>query len=204
MSKLQTIKAKLAALIEKTIEVKMGVVKTDKAVIEYDGDEDLVAGMNVFVTDENGERKPLENGEYTTEDGKVIVVADGKVESITDPVAEVDGEETPVDEEQVDAPVETPTDEEKIDAEETTPTAIDELRKEVDELYKIVDSILEKIGESRREADERFKKIETMSASISMAEILESANVAPTVNTGDAKIDAKLNRFREMNKDWRN
>lgn len=203
MSKLQTIKAKLAALIEEKIEVKMGVVKTDKAVIEYDGDEDLVAGVNVFVVDENGERKPVENGEYTTEDGKVIVVADGKVESITDPVAEVDGEETPVDEEKIETPVETPTDEENVNAEETTPTAIDELRKEVDELYKIVDSILEKIGESRREADERLKKIEKMSASASVVEIFDSANNTTPHTTGDAKIDAKLNRFRDMNRDWR-
>ena len=78
----------------------MGVVKTDKAVLEYDGDEDLVAGMAVFVTNENGNRTPATDGEYITEDNKTITVVDGKVESIIDPIAEVDGadEEKPIEE----------------------------------------------------------------------------------------------------------
>lgn len=89
MSKLEKIKAKLAQIL-----AQLSVVKTDKAVLEYDG-EDLVAGMAVYVTNEEGERKAAEDGEYVTEDSKVIVVKDGKVESITDPVAEVDAEEEP-------------------------------------------------------------------------------------------------------------
>jgi hypothetical protein len=96
MSKLQAIKAKLAAMLEEniietTVEVKMGVVKTDKAVLEYDGE--LAEGIDVFVTDaETEERKPAADGEYVTEDNKVITVAEGKVVSI------VDKEEEKVDE----------------------------------------------------------------------------------------------------------
>lgn len=203
MSKLQAIKAKLAALVEEKIitnnEVKFGAVKTDKAVLEWDNSiEDLTAGIDVFVVDEEGNRKPAENGEYTTEDGKVIVVEDGKVASITDPVAEVDSEETPVEEEKKDeVSEETPTEVEKAEevenpdgGEEPTPDAVEELRKEVDELYKIVDSILEKIGESRKEADERFAKIEKMS----MAEPIEST---VTITEEDFK------KRSEMFSDWR-
>lgn len=211
MSKLQAIKAKLAAMLEESIktpvEVKMGVVKTDKAVLEYDGDEDLVAGMPVYVTnEETGERTPATDGEYITEDNKTISVVDGKVESIVDPVAEVDG----ADEEK---PIEEPTEVEKAEegadtenpdgSEEPTPDAVEELRKEVDELYKIVDNILEKIGESRREADERLTKIEKMSAAASAEQKLEEMTNPTTTKIGDAKLDAKLERARQMNKDWK-
>ena len=78
MSKLEKIKAELAKLL-----IKYSVVKTDKAVLEYDGEE-LVAGMDVYITNEEGEKVAAEDGEYVTEDNKVIVVKDGKVESIVD------------------------------------------------------------------------------------------------------------------------
>lgn len=67
-----------------------GEVDTDKGRIRWDGDEDLRAGDAVYRIDEDGNRAEVEDGEYTTPDGKVITVADGKVASITDPAAEVE------------------------------------------------------------------------------------------------------------------
>lgn len=203
MSKLARIKEKLAALIAEEVTVKMGVVKTDKAVIEYDGDEDLKSGVNVFVTNDAGERVPAENGEYVTEDNKVITVVDGKVESIVDPVAEVDAaEDAPAENEE--KPAEENMEVENPDGtEESTPDAVEELRKEVNELYKIVDSILEKIGETRREADERLTKIEKMSAAKPADVQFEEATVAPTFNSGDKKTDERLARIKQMGKNWR-
>lgn len=201
MSKLAKIKEKLAALIAEEVTVEMGVVKTDKAVIEYDGNEDLKSGVNVFVTNESGERVPAENGEYVTEDNKVITVVDGKVESIVDPAAEVDAE-APAEEEK---PTEETMEVENPDGgEESTPNAVEELRKEVNELYKIVDSILEKIGETRREADERLTKIEKMSAAKPADVQLEEATTTPKFNSGDKKTDERLARIKEMGKNWRN
>ena len=175
MSKLEKIKAELAKLL-----IKYSVVKTDKAVLEYDG-EDLVAGMDVYVTDENGDKSPAEDGEYVTEDNKKIVVKDGKVESIVDPSAEVDAaeedekkEDEPVAEEPV---VEEPITEDKKEDEvnlEDINSAIDEMRKEIDELYKIVDSLLQKVGETREEADERLKKLECMSVAKPASEEFEA------------------------------
>ena len=163
MSKLEKIKAELAKLL-----IKYSVVKTDKAVLEYDG-EDLVAGMDVVVTNENGDKSPAEDGEYVTEDNKVITVKDGKVESIVDKAAEVDAAEEeekkePVAEEPIsEEPKEDePKEEEKVDLEDVN-SAISEMRKEIDELYKIVDSLLQKVGENRDEADERLKKLECKS-----------------------------------------
>lgn len=198
MSKLNAIKAKLAAIL-----AKFAVVKTDKAVLEYDG-EDLKAGMAVYVSNENGERVAAEDGEYTTEDNKVIVVKDGMVESITDPVAEVDGaDEEPKPE---DAPVEEPVEEEKLEEEpveepkETEPTEIEKIREEINELYKLVDSILDKIGETRDEADARFKKLEQMSAAAPAQEVIEGAADVKLSATSDKR----AKRLADMNKDWRN
>ena len=160
MSKLEKIKAELAKLL-----IKYSVVKTDKAVLEYDGEE-LVAGMDVYITDENGEKVAAEDGEYVTEDNKTITVKDGKGESIVDKAAEVDAEEEePVAEEPV---AEEPTKEEDVN------TAIDELRKEVDELYKIVDGLMNKVGENRDEADERLKKLECKSMAKPASEEFEA------------------------------
>ena len=82
------IKAKLAAMLG-----KFGNVVTDKATLSWDGDGELEAGMEVYILDEEGNRNKPEDGDYTTEDGKVIVVADGIVTEIRDAEAEVAPEE---------------------------------------------------------------------------------------------------------------
>ena len=64
-------------------------VTTDKGILAWDGDEDLKAGDRVYIEDAEGERTEAADGDYTTEDGKVIVVADGAVAEIRDPEAEV-------------------------------------------------------------------------------------------------------------------
>ena len=196
MSKLEKIKAELAKLL-----IKYSVVKTDKAVLEYDGEE-LVAGMDVYVTDENGDKVPAEDGEYVTEDNKTITVKDGKVESIVDPVAEVDAEE---DEKKEDEPMveepakeEEPMPEDKKEDEvnlEDVNTEIDELRKEVDELYKIVDSLLKKVGENRDEADERLKKLECKSLAKPASEEFEA--LGRLQKTGNKKLDKFLSAIKK-------
>lgn len=193
--KLSKIKEELAKLL-----IKMSVVKTDKAVLEYEG-EDLVAGMPVYITNEEEERVPAEDGEYVTEDNKVITVANGRVESIVDPIAEVDAEEEVPAEEVVDDAVEEelpieeePKEEEVIEEEvkaeepETRDEEIAKLREEINELYKLVDSILEKIGETRDEADSRLSKLEQMSAARPASEEIEAIKESP-------KSGSKLDKF---------
>ena len=195
MSKLEKIKAELAKLL-----IKYSVVKTDKAVLEYEG-EDLVAGMDVYITDEEGNKVPAEDGEYVTEDNKTIVVKDGKVESIVDKAAEVDAAEE--DEKKEDEPMvepakeEEPMPEDKKEDEvnlEDVNTAIDELRKEVDELYKIVDSLLQKVGETRDEADERLKKLECRSLAKPASEEFEA--ISKRTNKFD-KVSKFLNAVKK-------
>ena len=196
MSKLEKIKSELAKLL-----IKYSVVKTDKAVLEYDG-EDLVAGMDVVITDEEGNKVPAEDGEYVTEDNKVITVKDGKVESIVDRAADVEAEE---EEKKEDEPMEEePTAEEpakddepkedEVNLEDVN-TAIDELRKEVDELYKIVDSLLKKVGETRDEADERLKKLECKSLAKPASEEFEA--LGRLQKTGNKKLDKFLSAIKK-------
>lgn len=204
MSKLTKIKEKLAAILA---EVKMSVIKTNNGVLEYDGNEDLVAGMSVYVTnEETNERVAAADGEYVTEDGKIILVKDGKVESITDPVAEVDAEDEVAPESGTTETTETI--EENVNAEEVPNPdggeekpvdAIEELRKEVNELYKIVDSILDKIGENRKEVDMRLSKIEKLSADKPADEVFETNNTI-SHSTGNKKFD---DRLKALSQNWR-
>ena len=69
----------------RSLLTKLGEVKTDKAVLTYDGDGELEVGMEVFV--ETGANDTIEymhpeDGEYIMEDGRTIVIKDGFVEEI--------------------------------------------------------------------------------------------------------------------------
>ena len=199
MSKFTKIKLELAKML-----AKFSDVKTDKAVLTWDSDEDLREGMDVYVADENGEYAPAADGEYVTEDGKTIVVKDGKVESITDPKAEVDPEEgmrtVEVDaacgtkrvkaEEVADPAVETDG------VKETETVAIDAIHREINELYDIVDKLVKKVAEleGKSEATEKtVEKMSKMSAAFSAEETLENKTTA--LISGIAEIDRKLKNF---------
>lgn len=97
MSKFKRFKAALAKVL-----AEFANVTTDKGVLSWDGEDDLKAGDSVYVEDADGNRTPAEDGDYKTDDGKVIKVVDGKVSEITDAEAEVE----PVEEENL-ASVET-------------------------------------------------------------------------------------------------
>ena len=95
MSKLGKLKLELAKLLASFSEIK-----TDKGILSWPSEDELVIGYDVYVLDENGEYMAPEDGDYTTEDGKVITIAGGKVEAITEPETEVEPEveETPAEE----------------------------------------------------------------------------------------------------------
>ena len=84
MSKLSKLKEALAKAL-----AEFGNVTTDKGILAWDGDDDLKAGDPVYIEDAEGNRTPAEDGDYRTDDNKIIVVVDGKVAEIKDPEAEV-------------------------------------------------------------------------------------------------------------------
>ena len=88
------VEGKISEIKDAEAEVESDFIETDKGKLEWDNeDEDLKAGDAVYITDEEGNRNPAPDGDYTTEDGKVIKVADGKVTEIVDKKAEVSEEE---------------------------------------------------------------------------------------------------------------
>jgi hypothetical protein len=157
-NKLQMKVEKVKTMLRKLL-AQFGEVATDKGTILWAGDEDLKEGDDVYTIDAEGNEIAVEDGEYKTEDGKTITIQGGKVETIVDNKAEVEPEVEPEPEDKVEGAEEEPKEDE-----------IANIRKEIDELYKLVDSILEKIGETRREADERFKKLEEQPAGKSAEE----------------------------------
>lgn len=80
-------------------EQTFGRIATDNGELVWEGEGDLAEGAAVFVEGEEG-LIPAPDGEYRTEDGKTIVVVEGRVAEIRDPEAEVAPEPEPaVDEE---------------------------------------------------------------------------------------------------------
>lgn len=198
MGKFTRIKLELAKML-----AKFSDLKTSNGVLTWDSDEDLRAGMDVYVQDENGEYKPAEDGEYVTEDGKTIVVKDGKVESVTDPKAEVDPEEAAKAE--VDAACgkrKVETAEEPVDPEVATDgdkeTVTDAIHREINELYDIVDKLVKKVAEleGKSEATEKtVEKMSKMSAAFSAEEQIEGK---ASIMTGNPVIDKKLKNIQGM------
>lgn len=82
----------LLKFMKSVADLKFNEVRTDKALLIYDGE--LEVGTEVLIEVE-GDFVAPEDGDYTTEDGKVITVLEGKVSSITEPVEEELEEENP-------------------------------------------------------------------------------------------------------------
>lgn len=151
--KLEKIKTILRSLL---VEVEMGEVATDKGVLVWNGEEDLKAGDAVKMLDTEAQSEvDAEDGEYRTEDKKVIIVKDGKVEEIKDDEAEV----------AVEQPIENaPTAEE---AAEEMP--IDEPKTE-DERDARIAQLEAEIADKKAEIDEKAAEIEALKARIAELE----------------------------------
>ena len=147
--KIKNIKEALKAMIR---QMEFSTATTDKGVIGWDVDGEIEVGTEVYLVDENGDRQPIEDGDYVLEDGRTVVVKDSKVEEIKEKAEEVVEEPTnePTTEETNVEENEEPTDTEVENpdgTEEKDNTAIEELRKEVNELYDLVDKLTKRIEE---------------------------------------------------------
>lgn len=176
--KINRIKAILRSLL-----VEMGEVATSKGVLVWNGEEDLKAGDAVKRLNEAGEEIDAEDGEYRTEDKKIIIVKDGKVEEIKDDEAEV-AEEQPIAEE--------PTAEE---AAEEMP--IDVEPKTEDERDLRIAQLEAEISEKTAEIDEKAAEIEALKARIAElenepADKSAEQKFAETVEVADNSLKGKM------------
>lgn len=139
-----TLKERIANLL-----ATFGAATTaDGVVIAWEGDEELAIGNAVYVEDENGERVPAADGEYTIEN-RVIVVVDGKVAEIRDVEAE------PAADQEADtdtaAEEETPTADTDTDPDTAEPVRdlaaeLDALTARVAELENVVNDLVSTIS----------------------------------------------------------
>ena len=127
--------------------VKLAKVTTDKGELSYEGD--LEVGTEVV--DANG--VAVSDGEYTLEDGKIIVIKDGKVEAIKEAVDL---------EEEVKAEPAEPAE----PAEESVSKAdFDALKADFDALKVIVEELIAKVDELKKPVEEPIEsKFSRMSA----------------------------------------
>lgn len=184
MSKLSKIKEKLSKIL---IDVEFETVKTDNGVLEYDGE--LVEGTEVYVTnEETGERVPATDGEYITEEGKVITVADGKVISIVE--KEETPEETPTDDVVAEDAPEGTEGETTEDAPKEETDEVADLKTRIDELENEVAKLIEVIESMKKETEEKFSKI-----SLAKPATEEFEQVKETKKTGDSKLDKFLAKY---------
>lgn len=175
MSKLNAIREMLQKVLA-TFER----LATDKALLEYDGDE-LEVGMAVHGIDEEGNPFELENGEYRADDGTVYVIEDGKVSEIREAEREPEAEE----------PAEEPAPEEpQVTAENAEDEPQSEEEPEADprdQRIADLESEIARLEEENGALRERIAELEDKPAAEPATAEFEKVN-AP-VKTGIKKLD---------------
>lgn len=152
----------LKVMLKALLDLKMSEVITDKATLIYDADI-LEEGVEVFVQDpENADKViPAEDGEYTIEEQKkIVVVKDGKVAEVkemetTETTETTDTTEVVEAEAVVETPAEEPIAEEVIEETEDDKRLI-EILNTVTELTNRLSALEGKLTEM----EERLSKVE--------------------------------------------
>lgn len=178
--KLSQIKLELSKILASFSELK-----TDKAILYWPTDEEIREGLEVYVLDENGEYAVAPDGEYTDEAENTIVVEEGRVVSVTPKAEETTEVEEVVEAEE--ETVESPSGEE-----EPVPDAIEEVRKEVNELYEIVHQLIGKVSELESrlgESNERIEKMSKMSAAAPAEVEIETETTVKTNKKFEAALE---------------
>lgn len=193
--KLSQIKAELRKML-----LEMSVIKTDKAVLSYEGEE-LKEGTAVFIEDEDGNRTEVENGEYVAEDGTTYVVDGGKIAEIIEPKEEetAEAEET-VEPEQTEEVVEAEdvveevTDvaeaEEVVEPEQTEETVEPDV---VAELEGRVAELEGKLNDALAKLEELVERIAKISVAKPITEEFEQ--VKEVKKTGYSKVDKFMEKY---------
>lgn len=156
---------KLALMLKSMLSLHLGSVATDKAELFWDAEEDLREGMEVFVRGEEDEFVPAADGDYTTEDGKIIKVVEGKVSEIVDPEAEVAQEDVQQEDVQQEENEEVPAaDEPEVPAEEE-PSVEDRIAAIEDRIAAFMDG-LNQIINGMAALEERIAVVEEKLAKV--------------------------------------
>lgn len=176
MNELTKIRLRLSKLL-----VKLSEVPTDLGVLYKSEDGEFVVGDLVYITEESGEFIPAPTGDYKAEKVTYKVV-DGKISEIVEETVE-----EPVKEELEDVPS-------PDGSVEAVPEAIVEIRKEVNELYDIVDKLVKKMEEIDAKIADNQTTIEKMSSmSAAKPAVEEIEKVSKSQSFKDIVNEAKKN-----------
>lgn len=176
MNELTKIRLRLSKLL-----VKLSEVPTDLGVLYKSEDGEFVVGDLVYVTEESGEFIPAPTGDYKAEKVTYKVV-DGKISEIVEETVE-----EPIKEELENVPS-------PDGSVEAVPEAIVEIRKEVNELYDIVDKLVKKMEEIDSKIADNQTTIEKMSSmSAAKPAVEEIEKVSKSQSFKDIVNEAKKN-----------
>ena len=162
----------LKVMLKALLDLKMSEVITDKATLIYDADI-LEEGVEVFVQDpENADKViPAEDGEYTIEEEKkIVVVKDGKVAEVKE-MEQAEETTEVVEAEVITETTETPA-EDPIAEEVTEETEDDKRLSEILNTVTELTNRLSALEGKLTEMEERLSKVEGQPA----AEPIEDEN----------------------------
>ena len=135
--------------------LNLAEMKTDNGVLI--SDSEIEVGREVFIENTEGELVAAPDGEYKAEDGKIFVVADGKVVEIREPETEEEQpEEQPEEQaeevEQAEEQAEE-SEEEQTDQPDEKDQRIAELESQIAELNQVIVEKDELIGKLKAELE---------------------------------------------------
>jgi len=172
----------LSAEGEITKEAQMAMAILADGTEVYSPDAEFAVGSELFIMDGDGNPVPAPDGEHTTAEGKVIVVAGGVITEIKEPM-----EEEPKVE---------------IEIEEEKQAAFEGVSKEEFEstINSLVEAFEAKIATLNAEKETLSATIEKMSKQPAVDSVKKSVAVAQSAPIDLAKMDAKNRAFAIMNK----
>ena len=172
----------LSAEGEITKEAQMAMAILADGTEVYSPDAEFAVGSELFIMDGDGNPVPAPDGEHTTAEGKMIVVAGGVITEIREPEAE--------------------SPEIEISIEEEKQAAFEGVSKEEFEstINSLVEAFEAKIAALNAEKQTLSSTIEKMSKQPATDSVKKSTSVAKSEPINLAKMDSKNRIFSIINK----
>lgn len=176
---------KLARMVLKFATTMVGEV-------EWIHDGELAVGVEVYTEDENGEMIPVADGEYETENMK-IVVKDGKIEEITEINTEPQEPQEPQEPEQTTEPMAAEPTTEPTEPTEPQP---DEKDAKIAELTNKIAELETKIAVLVEEIDNKNDLIEELQEKL-VKPLENPITMSVTLRDGNGKTSGAMKYFAE-------
>ena len=172
----------LSAEGEITKEAQMAMAVLADGTEVYSPDAEFAVGSELFIMDGDGNPVPAPDGEHTTAEGKMIVVAGGVITEIKEPMEEEPKVEVTIEEEKQAAF-------EGVSKEEFEST-----------INSLVEAFEAKIAALNAEKETLSSTIEKMSKQPAVDSVKKSTTVAKSEPINLAKMDSKNRIFSIINK----